>query len=448
MNQFTGKQPGAGHMMKKTLFVILIGAGVLLTNSCSKSKGEDTPASNNGLQAIDHTNYTMQDISNKLALFPDYDEFDYHDFLTELNKHGVTGAPYLIANEVVTYSSADNQGKKISLSGLLVYPYKISGKISAPILSFNHATQIMKKLAPSGWKNASWEEYKRYPEALLANIMASVYGWIIIMPDYQGMGQDVSEMHPFCVRDRLAVATADMVQGAIASLGSTASQYVTWNGQVFLMGYSEGGFVTMAAQRELEARNVTLKGVVCMEGPYDLTGAMLPVMLADSAFPQPYFLPMTIAGYNAIYPNSFTYNVVLKEPYLTNLPKYSTGFYNDSVVNSYMPANKVLKGIFTDAFIDTLGNQGSLAFNIFSANNSFTGWTPKSLMYLWHCVNDDCVPFSNYQSARKRFDEMGLINIVYYEFPSLTPDPAKGTIHQRVAPIAFLEGSLWIFAHQ
>ncbi|MEI6889438.1 MAG: hypothetical protein WCL03_09175 [Bacteroidota bacterium] len=88
------------------------------------------------------------------------------------------GSPYLIANEVVTYSSTDNQGKKISLSGLLVYPFKFSGKINAPILSFNHATQIMKKLAPSGWKSASWEEYKSYPEALLANIMASVYGWI------------------------------------------------------------------------------------------------------------------------------------------------------------------------------------------------------------------------------------------------------------------------------
>ena len=53
------------------------------------------------------------------------------------------GSPYLIANEVVTYSSTDNQGKKISLSGLLVYPFKFSGKINAPILSFNHATQIL-----------------------------------------------------------------------------------------------------------------------------------------------------------------------------------------------------------------------------------------------------------------------------------------------------------------
>ena len=83
----------------------------------------------------------------------------------------------------------------------------------------------------------------------------------------------------------------------------------------------------------------------------------------------------------------------------TDIPKYTTGFNNETVVNSKMPADKILKKIFTDAFYDTLKNLNSRAFQYMYENNSYVNWSPKSKMLLWHCVNDDCVPFGNFSVA-------------------------------------------------
>lgn len=350
-----------------------------------------------------------------------------------------------IYHEAVSYRSTDNNGKEVQLTGLIIYPWSPVQTISAPIVSVNHGTQLMKKYGPSQWKYAQWSDALNFPEMAIADMMAFYYGWIIIMPDYQGMGFDTSEVHPYCINDRLATATADMVQAAEEYFSCASNNiYVSWNKQTFLYGYSEGGFVTMAATRELEERNAHLAGVVCMDGPYDLSGTMLNVMLSKDPFPVPYFLPMMLVGYNAIYPGVYDYDLILKDPYRTDIPKYTNGFYNNDKVNSIMPQSKILKEVFTPAFLDSLQNKRSLAYKILYDNNSYVGWTPKSKMLLWHCKNDDCVPFGNFMAAKARFNSLGLTNIDYVEWPAVNPGEGK-TVHVTVAPRAFYEGSLWIY---
>jgi len=446
-----------GHFdfYKTTIWVLLLFAAFIIISSCRKKSDPDcncASLNDGGFEVISHTELDIQDISDQLMAFPDDpnpDHFDYHDFYfgtTQLAGGQAGGImPFLIAHDAVRYNSTDNKGNKIQLTGLLIYPYYFPplAKVNAPIISVNHGTQILKRLAPSKWKKAGWKDWKDFPEVVIADIMASWYGWIIIMPDYQGMGDDVGENHPYCVNDRLANATADMVQSAIATM--SCHPYAKWNGKTFLYGFSEGGFVTMAAARELEARNVKLNGVVCMDGPYDLSGTMLDVMLSDNPFPVPYFLPMLMVGYNTMYKKNFEYDPMLKAPYKTDIPQYTTGFYDETVVNSKMPSDKILKKIFTDAFIDSLKNHQSQPFKIIYENNAYVNWTPKSKMLLWHCKNDDCVPFGNFTAARNRFTEIGLTNVDYVEWPPVELNPDMGTIHVTVAPRAFYEGSRWIY---
>jgi hypothetical protein len=110
-----------------------------------------------------------------------------------------------------------------------------------------------------------------------------------------------------------------------------------------------------------------------------------------------------------------------------------------------MPSDKILKKVFTDAYIDSLQNTSSQAYLTMAGNNSYAGWTPKSHMLLWHCENDDCVPFGNYTAAKTRFTELGLTNIDYVAWPAVHPE--SGTVHVAVAPRAFYEGSRWIYHH-
>ncbi len=432
---------------KTTIGLLLVLSVFFMISSCKKAEPEYLPVSD-GFEVISHTELDMQDISDQLMIFPDDpNSFDYHDYFDETTQLTSGILPFPIAHDVVKYTSTDNKGAKIQLTGLLIYPYTFTGKVRGPIVSVNHGTQALKRLAPSKWKKAGWKDWRDFPEVVIADVMASLYGWIIIMPDYQGMGDDIGENHPYCVRERLAAATADMVQVAIKATSNNQHQWVKWNGQTFLYGYSEGGFVTMSAARELEARNVNLNGVVCMDGPYDLSGTMLDVMLRDTVFPVPYFLPMLLVGYNTMYPSAFEYGAMLKDPYKTDIPKYTTGFYDTEVIDSKMPPDKIIKKIFTPAFIDSLKNSNSQAQKIIYGNNSYVNWTPKSKMLLWHCINDDCVPFGNFTVAKKRFTELGLTNVDYVVWPAVTLDPSMGTVHVTVAPRAFYEGSRWIYNH-
>ncbi len=439
-------------ILTKTGFFLLLGLFILFS-SCKKKKAdpECSPLTGGGFEVVSHTERDAQDVVEQFMVLPDDSgSFDYNDLYKEMYEElaaepdGALGLK-LIAHEAVKYASTDNNGDPVMLTGLLIYPWNLRpfGKVNAPIISMNHGTQILKKYAPSKWKKAQWSDWKNFPEMAVADVMALWYGWIIIMPDYQGMGDDIGENHPYVIRDRLATATADMVEAAQQSLSCDRNAYVKWNGQTYLYGYSEGGFVTMVAARELEARKVSLNGVVCMDGPYDLSGTMLDVMLGDKPFPVPYFLPMMLVGYNTMYPTSFNYTTMLKEPYRTDIPKYTTGLNDETVVNGIMPADKILKKVFTDSFADSLKTFTSRAYQFVYENNSYVNWAPKSKMLLWHCKNDDCVPFGNYVVAKKRFSDMGLTNIEYVEYGPID-NPKSGTIHVAVAPKAFLEGAKWI----
>jgi len=443
--------PSRQRMFSLFTGLLLLTVFAVFFSSCKKKKSDPVCPTvlDGGFEVLSHTERDPQSVMDQATLLPnDSVSYDYNDFYSD-TKGQLPGSLELrpVAHEVVRYTSTDNEGKPITLTGLLIYPWSPFGKLNTPIVSVNHGTQIMKKYAPSKWKSAQWSDWKNFPEMVIADVMAVWYGWTIIMPDYQGMGDDVGENHPYVIRDRLANATADMVQAAQKSLSCDGHAYVKWNGQTFLYGYSEGGYVTMSAARELEERSVSLSGVVCMDGPYDLSGTMLDVMLGDNPFPVPYFLPMMLVGYHTMYPEKFVYNSMLKVPYRTDIPQYTTGFYDETVVNSKMPPDKILKKVFMDAFIDSLKNPSSQARQLMYENNSYVGWTPKSKMLLWHCENDDCVPFGNFTAAKNLFTQMGLTNIDYVAWPAIANDPTKGTVHVAVAPRAFYEGSRWIYHH-
>ncbi len=408
----------------------------IFQSACDKSDNNNNPIPVNDLEVVNEYTLNNQEMQAYFEGLPnDPDAYNYMDFYEELKGLSDTMLQEHTFSKV-SYASTDNEGNPINLSGLLIYP---SGGIEAttPLISHNHGTELEKKFAPSQFVPGQ-SDIKDFPEVIIAWAISALNNWVVIMPDYQGMGEDVGEVHPYCIKDCLAASTADMVQATQASILN--SLHPSWTGNTYIMGYSEGGYVTMVAQQELEKRNVKLNGSLCMEGPYDLSGAMLDVMLADTAFPVPYFLPYMLVAYEDIYPNLFKYNEMLVSPYNTLIPEYTTGFYSTDKVNSIMPSDHILKEVFTDAFIDTLSSTDTKVYHAIYENNSYIGWTPVTETFLWHCVNDDCVSFSNFLKVKSVFG--ALPNITYVEYPPITP--IFNTIHQTAAPIAFMKGTIWI----
>ncbi|MDD2547400.1 MAG: lipase family protein, partial [Burkholderiaceae bacterium] len=170
---------------------------------------------------------------------------------------------YGVRSYRLEYQTTDAQGQAVRASGLVNVPIKAPGARS-PVLGYQHGTIFRDAEAPSNHAVASE----------VAVVLASV-GYIVVAPDYVGYGVSKGRPHPYLLSAPSAAATVDFL---------TAAQ--TWrqrnqvadNGQLFLTGYSEGGYVTLAAHRALQESQSphlqALRLVVPGAGPYNVQATL------------------------------------------------------------------------------------------------------------------------------------------------------------------------------
>ncbi len=176
-------------------------------------------------------------------------------------------ALYSVTSYRLTYLTHDGQGKEIVASGLISVPIKAAGARS-PVISYQHGTIFKDAQAPSN--NVVAIE----PSLVLASL-----GYIVVAADYIGYGASKGTPHPYLLSAPTAAAVVDFLTAARAWRQRNS---VADNGQLFLLGYSEGGYATMAAHRALQAgssvHKAELLGSVPGAGSYHL-GLTLDVLL-------------------------------------------------------------------------------------------------------------------------------------------------------------------------
>ena len=164
---------------------------------------------------------------------------------------------YEVVNHRLHYLTLDGQGRTVTASGLVSVPVKASGARS-PVISYQHGTIFKDAEAPSNHSVA----------AETAVIVASL-GYIVVAPDYVGYGVSKGAEHPYLLAAPSASAVLDLLT---AAKSWRRSQAIADNGQLYLVGYTEGGYVTMAAHRAMQAgaspHLATLVAVVPGAGPY------------------------------------------------------------------------------------------------------------------------------------------------------------------------------------
>ena len=159
----------------------------------------------------------------------------------------------------LTYATLDGLGREIDASALVVLPRK-GGNARSPVLSYQHGTITREAQAPSNLADLAG------PEVILASL-----GYIVLSADYVGYGVSKGASHPYLLAGPSAAAVIDLLT---AAKYWRQTQQVRDNKQIFLAGYSEGGYVTMAAQRALQAgtsahRN-QIVSVAPGAGPYNV----------------------------------------------------------------------------------------------------------------------------------------------------------------------------------
>ena len=329
-------------------------------------------------------------------------------------------AQYDVKSYAVYYDTVTPDGLPTRASMAYVMPSGSSGPF--PLVSYQHGTEFLTN------KVASLKD----GEYVLGLAFASV-GYVVSMPDYLGMGSG-SGMHPYVHSRSEATASIDAIRAA-----RVLSQKfgVNLNGQLFLIGYSQGGQATMALHKEIEAYHTNEFSITAsapMAGPYDMSGTMANIMTSDQPYGSPEFLPYTLFSYNYVYKICNSPSEFLKEPYATNLPPLFNGKNSGSYISSMMPS--VPSQIFKPEFLNEFKSNQNHPFRIVLRANDLYNWTPIAPMRMYHCHSDTTVFYANSEVALASFHNRGATNI-------LLIDPYPQGTHSSGSSYCFLAAFQW-----
>jgi pimeloyl-ACP methyl ester carboxylesterase len=162
----------------------------------------------------------------------------------------------------VTYSSVipERANKTIVATGLIAIPDSSDNK-SYPMLSYQHGTVYGKTEVPS-FPDES-------PETQLMLAQFGGQGYIVIGADYFGMGSS-KEPEGYMVKASHQQATYDMLMASRAVLQHLKVD----TSELFLGGWSQGGFVTMALAERLEKEAVKVSAAATASAPLDVSALL------------------------------------------------------------------------------------------------------------------------------------------------------------------------------
>lgn len=289
----------------------------------------------------------------------------------------------------ITYETTDINGNRVMASGLLSLPIE---KNSGPILSYQHGTTTLRLNVPSN--------PLRSHEVVTVGLTFGGSCYAIVAADYLGLG-DQTNFHPYLHAQTEATATADLLSSVIPLMKSLG---YTWDKNLYLAGYSQGGHATMALHRHLEQNNLfTVTASTPMAGPYDLAMATKIVLKEGGPKANIYagYVILTLHHYYNMFKDL---GEAVNVPYAAALPSLYDGTKTPSEIQKVLPLN--LNKMLTPKFIESVNDENSDVVKIFKENNVYD-WKPKAPVHFLHALADTDVPFANAKKTAEHMEALG-----------------------------------------
>jgi len=312
----------------------------------------------------------------------------------------------------ITYYTTLN-GKKILASGLVGIPKNMP--TTPALLSAQHGTMFSDADAPSN-----------FPLTFSGFELGASAGFVTVVPDFIGYGESKDIVHPYYDMQSSAATVVDIIKATKYYLETRKTAI---NDKLFLLGYSEGGYVTMAAQKEIEtnkSHNLTLTAVAEGAGGYDLT-TMLAKVATVPTYATPAFLAFFINSYNTTYSFNRPLTDYFMPVYAAKIPALLDGSKTREQIDLELCTSP--SALLSKTFFSSLSNPSAEPdFKAKIAINSFPGWYPVSLTRMYHGTADEAVFFETSQTTYDRFVLAGSKQL------TLTPIPG-GTHTTSVIPM-------------
>lgn len=250
-------------------------------------------------------------------------------------------------------------------------------------------------------------------------------GFFTVSMDYLGRGSASEVFPPYLIDQAYAFAGVDMLRAA----KKFAAQSQINLGPLFLKGYSEGGYATMALQKTLETefeREFKLAASAPAAGPYDVS--ITSQKLIEKVATNPATTPFVVLSYNrwlttepldlgrifqveAEKVQTFFNGAYRTEDVQRNLPQQTRLLYRPELIDDMLKPNSELAE----------SRQLKSWFEQQSLHNK--GWVPRTPTRLYHCQDDEVVPVEATLSAADSFKKQKAdapVNTV------IIPSPAPG----------------------
>jgi len=296
------------------------------------------------------------------------------------------------------------KGQSILASGLISYPTGISDAI--PTMIVGNIQTYADQDAPSTFYFSDIS----LSFASIAAIAGSA-GYLTVIPDMLGAGESKDVIAPMRNYGHAAGAMIDFIH---ASEEFIQKRKIQVNGKKFITGYSEGGYIALAALKMIEEKPVeglTIEATSVGAGGYNLVNLLNKIIIDGSgSYSAPCDLALLIYSYNAMYDWNRPLTDFFQEPYAGNMPDLLSGKYTREEINTQLTES--LEDLFNPVFLDNLKNNGETALISALNENSVDNWAPKGKLMLFHNRYDQLIPFSDTMETYQKMLFNGAQNVM------------------------------------
>jgi pimeloyl-ACP methyl ester carboxylesterase len=300
------------------------------------------------------------------------------DLVSETNPEVLNIKPLIISDvtvyKIVYKTTVDNQD--INASGLVCVPATPG---DYPVLSFQNGTNTLNSDAPSVFPN----DFSYQMIELIASL-----GYIVVISDYPGFGASVSIPHPYLVKEPTVTSLVDNLY-AVRELAASELPGINEINEYYLLGYSQGGWATLALDKALETSysgDFNLVGSACGAGPYNIY-LLMQGMINVTTYPMPVYLGYIVNAYTAYNQFTNTATDIFNEPYASLISSLYTGLLTSSDINNQLTTSipDLIRPEFLAGF-ETAPEYSTVREALI--NNSIEAWHSYKPLLLLHGAND------------------------------------------------------------
>ena len=270
-------------------------------------------------------------------------------------------------------------GNDVNASGLICLPVTPG---SYPVISFQNGTNTLYSDSPSQAPKDNLYQ--------LVEFLASM-GYIVVVADYPGFGESSQIPHPYLVTEPTVRSLVDLLHATKEMVGPEFPGFTLKN-EFYLLGYSQGGWATLALHKAMEldySSDFNLVGSACGAGPYNIL-KLLENMVGKPTYPMPVYLAYIVNAYSAYAQFTNPISDIFNEPYASRIGSLFTGLLTSDQINSQLTTS--IPTLLNPGFVSGFSTVPKYSSIVDALNkNSISGWMTSKPLFLIHAGNDTSV---------------------------------------------------------